>query len=305
MLQYESWDTLRRMRCALCGVSTSVALVFLSPSAPSCACEATSLRFAMLKNFDLSGKVALITGANAGIGFSYADALARSGADVVIWGRREDRNRKALRKLSVHGTRTHCECVDVGDEKAQIAGFGNALSKMGRLDCVIANAGFAGLSPIVDMSVQDYEGLLRVAQHGAFVTLREGARHMVDRANNGDPGGSLIATGSLTNFSGNWGLGHYSAAKSAVAAMIRTLAVEVGVHGIRANMICAGLIQTEMVPFGPESDFGKDAIAKTPLGRLGTPEDLAGLVVYLMSDASSYHTGDLITVDGGRRINGN
>src|SRR4029453_2710195 len=98
----------------------------------------------------------------------------------------------------------------------------------------------------------------------AFITLREGARHMVARAQTGDRGGSLIATGSLTNFAATPGIGHYAAAKSAVAGLIRTFALELGPHQIRANMVCAGLTTTEMVPVDDAPPFGPQAVAKLP-----------------------------------------
>ncbi len=258
----------------------------------------------MANLFDLSGKVALITGANSGIGFGYAEAIARAGGDVVVWGRRAERNREAVDCLAAYGTKVMAQQVDVADERAQVEAFAAAAEKMGRLDCVIANAGQVTLAPVVDMSLQEYEDLQRVAQSGAFLTLREGARQMVRQVEAGGAPGSLIATGSLTNFTAIWGLAHYAAAKSAVAAVIRTLAIELGEHGIRANMVCAGLIETEMVPFDNDHQMGRDAAAKIPIGRMGKPQDLAGIVVYLMSDASRYHSGDVITVDGGRSING-
>lgn len=254
--------------------------------------------------FDLTGKVALITGANAGIGLGYANAIAAAGGDVVLWGRRADRNTEAAAQVSQHGRRVLTDAIDVADEAAQKAGFERAISEMGRLDCVIANAGFAGLTPMIDLSTEELGRHIAISQVGAFVTLREGARHMVNRAEAGDAGGSLIATGSLTNFLGTWGVGHYAAAKSAIAGMIRNFAVELGAQGVRANMVCAGLIATDMTG-GPESGLKSLAEEKTPIPRMGTPDDLGGIVVYLMSDASRYHTGDLITIDGGRRINGN
>ena len=254
--------------------------------------------------FDLAGKVTLITGANSGIGFGFAEAIARARGDVVLWGRREDRNAEAAERLRAHGVRVATDAVDVADEDAQRRGFARALDAMGRLDGVIANAGFVTLSPLVDMSLAQYDELQRVAQYGAFITLREGARHMVARAQAGDRGGSLIATGSLTNFAATPGIGHYAAAKSAVAGLVRTFAMELGPHGIRANMVCAGLTKTEMVPFDDAHPFGQAAVAKIPLGRMAEPDDIGGIAVYLISDASRYHTGDLITVDGGRMING-
>lgn len=254
--------------------------------------------------FDLTGKVALITGANAGIGLGYADAIAAAGGDVVLWGRRADRNRAAAEEIGRHGHRVLTDEVDVADEGAQVKGFERAIAQMGRIDCVVANAGFAGLTPMVDLTTEELGQHIAISQVGAFVTLREGARHMVKRADEGNPGGSLIATGSLTNFMGTWGVGHYAVAKNGVAGMIRNFALELGAQGIRANMVCAGLIATEMTG-GPDSGLKTIAEEKTPIPRMGTPEDLGGIVVYLMSDASRYHTGDLITVDGGRRINGN
>jgi len=253
--------------------------------------------------FDLTGKVALITGANAGIGLAYAEAIARAGGDIVLWGRREDRNREAADHLASYGGRVLADAVDVADEQAQIAGFERAIAQMGRLDCVIANAGFAGVRLLVEMELEEYEALNAVAQRGAFVTLREGARHMVARAEAGDPGGSLIATGSLTNFVATPGTGHYAAAKSAVAGLIRTFAVELGRHGIRANLVCAGMVASDMM--APVLELMEKRMRDTnPIPRIGVPADLGGIVVYLMSDASSYHTGDTITIDGGSRVNG-
>jgi NAD(P)-dependent dehydrogenase (short-subunit alcohol dehydrogenase family) len=247
--------------------------------------------------FDIRGKVALITGANAGIGLGYAEAIASQGGDVVVWGRRADRNEEARKKLSAHGGRVLTDVVDVADEDAQIRGFEKAVAEMGRLDCVIANAGFMTPCGFKDMSFEHYHDLVRVAQHGAFITLREGVKHMVARVEAGGSPGSLIATGSLSNFQAIPGGAHYAAAKRAVAGMIKTIAVEYGGLGIRANMVCAGLIASEMVPADiPQvAELGR----KTPIGRIGQPADLAGIVVYLMSDAARYHTGDIITVDGG------
>jgi len=254
--------------------------------------------------FDLSGKVVLVTGANSGIGLAFADACAAAGADVVVWGRRADRNEEAGKRLRAHGRRVLTEVVDVADEAQQQAGFARALEAMGRLDGVVANAGTVTISPIVDMSLEQYDALQQVAQHGAFVTLREGARHMVERAKAGDRGGSLLATGSLTNFAATPFIAHYGAAKSAVQALVRSFALELGPHGIRANMVCAGLTKTEMVPFDDEHPLGREAVKKIPLGRMADPEEMGGIAVYLMSDAARYHTGDVITVDGGRMING-
>src|SRR5262245_48537247 len=132
--------------------------------------------------FDLTGKVTLITGANSGIGFGFAEAIARAGGDLVLWGRREDRNAQAAGKLRAHGVRVETDVVDVSDETAQQRAFARALERMGRLDGAIANAGSVTISALVDMSLKQYDELQRVAQYGAFITLREAARHMVERS---------------------------------------------------------------------------------------------------------------------------
>lgn len=247
--------------------------------------------------FDIRGKVALVTGANAGIGFGYAEAIASQGGDVVIWGRREDRNERARERLEAYGGRVWTDTVDVADEAQQVRGFERAIAEMGQLDCVIANAGFMSIAAFADMSYREYDDMLRVSQHGAFLTLREGLKHMVARVEAGGPPGSLLATGSLSNFQAVPGMAHYAAAKCAVAAMIKSIATDYGSLGIRANMVCAGLIASDSVP--GELPLIVEMGEKTPIGRVGQPSDLAGIVVYLMSDAARFHTGDLITVDGG------
>ena len=252
--------------------------------------------------FDLTGKVALVTGANAGLGLGFADALARAGADVVIWGRRPDRNAQAAEGLKKHGGRVHAQAVDVTAEAQVIAAMAEAVERMGRLDCVVANAGVASQAPFTEMTGEVWHGLLATNQHGAFYTLREAARHMTARARAGDPGGSLILNGSLSIFKGVPTMGHYAAAKGALNALSRTMAVELGPHGVRVNVLAPGFIVSEMTGQDPEllRAISEQVSATTPLGRVGYPEDLAGVVVYLASDASRYHSGDTLVVDGGQ-----
>ena len=194
--------------------------------------------------------------------------------------------------------------MDVSDEQQVIEGMSAAVSEMGRLDCVIANAGFATMSPMVDMTSETYHQLINVSQHGAFYTLREAARHMVARSKAGEPGGSLIACGSLSIFQGVAGMTHYAAAKGAIQSLTRSLAVELGPHQIRVNVVAPGFIASEMTQADPEVFKQLDAAVSesTPLGRSGQPEDLEGIVVYLASDLSRYHTGDTFVIDGGKRI---
>jgi NAD(P)-dependent dehydrogenase (short-subunit alcohol dehydrogenase family) len=253
--------------------------------------------------FDLTGKVALVTGANAGLGLGYARGLARAGADVVIWGRRADKNRAAVGELKKYGGRVSSRAVDVASESAVVEGMRAAVEEMGRLDCVVANAGFSSMvSSTTELSSEIYHQLLNTNLHGAFYTLREAARHMVERAKGGEPGGSLIVCGSLSIFAGVPGMAHYAAAKGALNSMTKTLAAELGPHQIRVNVVAPGFVATEMTQANPEVFKVVDAMisAKTALGRSGKPEDFEGIVVYLASDAAKYHTGDTLIVDGGQ-----
>jgi NAD(P)-dependent dehydrogenase (short-subunit alcohol dehydrogenase family) len=175
---------------------------------------------------------------------------------------------------------------------------------MGRVDCVFANAGFNSKAPsFPDMTSQMYHDLLGVNLHGAFYTLRAVARHMRERAQAGDKGGSIVACGSLSMFRGIQGMEHYGAAKGALACIIRGLAVEMGQYNVRANMIAPGFFFSGFMDGASQEQA--DAVVKhfssiTPLGRVGYLSDIEGPAAYLASDASSFQTGDIIVLDGGR-----
>jgi NAD(P)-dependent dehydrogenase (short-subunit alcohol dehydrogenase family) len=254
--------------------------------------------------FDLTGKVVLATGANSGIGLGFLQGCAKQHADVVVWSRRADKNAEALATLKELGAkRVHAEAVDVSDEAAVVEAFANTLRVMGRVDCVFANAGFhQRVESFADLSSTDYHALLDVNQHGAFYTLREAARHMRERAQHGDPGGSIVACGSLSIFHGLQGMEHYAAAKGALAAMIKGLAVELGQYGVRANMLAPGFIMTGMTDPARAAAISERFAKITPLQRPGYIADIEGPAAYLASDASRFHTGDILIVDGGRSV---
>lgn len=256
--------------------------------------------------FDLTGKVVLATGANSGIGLAFLHGCAKQGADVVVWGRRADKNADAIAELKALGApRAHAEDVDVSDEQAVEAAFASTLKVMGRVDCVFANAGYQNrASSFPDMTSEMYHDLLNVNLHGAFYTLRATTRHMRDRAIAGDRGGSIVVCGSLSMFQGRQGLEHYAAAKGALNAMVKGLAVEMGQYGVRANMIAPGMIMTGMTEDNPQTaSVIKHFSAITPLGRPGYMSDIEGPAAYLASDASIFQTGDILVIDGGRTVN--
>jgi NAD(P)-dependent dehydrogenase (short-subunit alcohol dehydrogenase family) len=256
------------------------------------------------KPFNLAGHVALVTGGNRGIGLGMADALAASGADVAIWGRKAEANDTAVAQLAAHGVRAKSWVVDVSDEAAVVTAMADTAAQMGRIDTVIANAGVGFGSPsFVDMTTETYRKVLAVNLDGVFFTLREACRHMVERAKAGDPGGSLVGIASLAAIEGAARNEAYAATKGAVISMIKSIAVEHARYGMRANAILPGWIATDMTQGAQDSPaFSEKVIPRVPARRWGTPDDFGGLAVYLASSASSYHSGDLLVVDGGYSI---
>ncbi len=251
--------------------------------------------------FDLSGKVALITGGHGGIGLGFADAIARAGAKVCIWGTREEKCVAAAEQVSTHSAEVRWLTCDVGDRSAVESGFEQTLSWFGRVDACFANAGVIGRAKsFLELDEEEWRRVLNTNLDGAFHTLQTAAKHMVQRAEQGDPGGRLVATASLAALSGAARNEHYAATKGALVSMIRALAVELARYGITANAVLPGWIETEMTKevFAWEK-FERGVLPRVPVRRWGRPEDFGGIAVYLTSDASSYHTGDSILIDGG------
>lgn len=254
--------------------------------------------------FNLSGKVALVTGGNRGIGLGMAKAMAQAGADIVIWGSNPERNLAAEQQLTSLGVRVKAQTVDVADEAQVAEGMEEAVAAMGRVDAVFANAGIGYGSPsFVEMKTEVYRKVLSVNLDGVFFTLREACRHMVERAKAGDPGGSLVGIASLAAIEGAAKNEAYAATKGAVISMIKSVAVEHARYGVRANAILPGWIATDMTAGAQgNSVFAEKVIPRVPARRWGEPEDFGGMAVYLASDASSYQSGTTIVIDGGYSI---
>jgi NAD(P)-dependent dehydrogenase (short-subunit alcohol dehydrogenase family) len=221
----------------------------------------------------------------------------------MIWGRNPQKTQTAVAALKEHGTGVYSRLVDVSKESEVVAGMKDAIQRMGRLDCVIANAGGVTVAPFHEITTEIYQDLINTAQHGGFWTLREAAKHMVERAQDGDPGGSLIVCGSLSIFAGGPHMAHYGAAKGALNSLSKGMAVDLAQYGIRVNVVAIGMTMTEMVEQNMERarPIIEASEKRIPMGRIGRTEDLQGIIMYLASDMSKYHTGDTITIDGGHR----
>lgn len=249
--------------------------------------------------FDLNGKVALITGGNGGIGLGMAQAIAQAGGSVAIWGTNEEKNARALAQVHSHGTDADAFLCNVADEEDVERAFAETVERFGRVDGCFANAGVSGrgaAKPFVERTLDDWRWMLGINLDGAFFTLRAAARHMIKRGG----GGRLVSTASLAAVSGAARNEHYAATKGALVSMTYALSVEMARYGITANAILPGWIETAMT----EKAFGWDKFAaavkpRIPVGRWGQGADFGGIAVYLMSDASAYHTGDTLLIDGG------
>lgn len=250
--------------------------------------------------FDLSGKVALVTGGNGGIGLGFAMGVARQGGDVCIWGRNGNKNQLALEQLKPFGTRVHAIACDVVDEVVVEQAFAETLAEFGRVDGCFANAGVGGGGRFDELTLEQWRRVMAVNLDGLFFSLRAAARHMKARAESGDAGGRLIGTSSIGAKLGMVGGEAYAGSKGAVLSIMKGLAVEYARYGVTANSILPGHIETAMTEETYKSEkFHSAIMPRIPARRWGTPEDFEGIAAYLMSDASRYHTGDSFIIDGG------
>lgn len=249
--------------------------------------------------FDLTGKTALVTGGNSGVGLGYARGMAREGANIVIWGRSAEKNAAAEAELREAGSPdVRSRNVEISSESAVQGAFDEAVEAAGgRIDCVVSNAGYGKSFPsIADIPTDEWQRMLDVHLNGGFYVVRAAARHMKRRALAGSGGGSILICGSLSVFGGAPGLMAYSAAKSALAGVMRSAAAELAQYGVRVNMVAPGYIKTGIVDDPAVDEFSAQ---RAPMKRVGTPADLEAIAAYLASDGASFHTGDMITIDGG------
>jgi NAD(P)-dependent dehydrogenase (short-subunit alcohol dehydrogenase family) len=254
-----------------------------------------------VSDFDLAGRVAIVTGGNGGIGLGMADALARAGCAVSIWGRNPEKTERARSQLRAHGGAVEARVCDVSDRAAVEAAFKTALAEFGRVDACFANAGIGGggRRSFVERSEEEWRRMFAANLDSVFHVFQVAARHMIERAERGDAFGRLVATSSTASLFGTARNEHYAATKAAVNALVRALAVELARHGITANAM-PGWIKSEMTAgIMANEKFVANVMPRIPMRRFGEAEDFGGIAVYLASKASSYHTAECFVIDGG------
>ena len=249
---------------------------------------------------DLRGHVALVTGGNSGIGLGMALGLAAAGADIAIWGTNPAKNEQAAEQLAATGVRVHAEICDVADEAAQEAAFARTVDALGAVDSVFANAGVSGgVRSITDLSLEEWRRVMAVNLDGAFLTLRTGARHLVERGE----GGSLVAVSSTSAVHGAAFQPHYGAAKTALLGLVRAMAVGLARHRIRVNALLPGWTDTALTAPGKANErFMEATIGRTPARRWADPAEFGPVAAFLADPSQTFHTGDTVTVDGGYTI---
>lgn len=255
--------------------------------------------------FDLTGRVAVVTGGNGGIGLGMAEALAGAGCAVSIWGRDAEKNRHALERLDATGSPVAAEICDVSDPEAVQRAFDATLARFGRVDGMFANAGVAGggRRSFLERDAAEWRQTFAVNLDGVVASFQVAGRHMAERAGQGDAFGRLVATSSVASLLGAARNEHYGATKGALNAMVRALAVELARYGVTANAILPGWIESEMTAsLMANEKFVTFNLPRIPARRFGRPEDFGGIAVYLMSGASAYHTGQVLVIDGGYTV---
>ncbi|OMB96695.1 SDR family oxidoreductase [Mycobacterium colombiense] len=246
--------------------------------------------------FGLRGKRALVTGASSGIGRKVAQAYVQAGADVAIAARNVEALERIAGELAADGAGKVVPIRCDVTRPDQVTGMvDRVIAELGGIDIAVCNAGVIDVVPMLDMSPEEFQRIQDTNVTGVFLTAQAAARAMVAQGR----GGVIITTASMSGSIINvpQQVGHYCASKAAVIHLTKAMAVEFAPHNIRVNSVSPGYILTELVE--PLTEFHRQWEPKIPLGRIGRPEELTGLYVYLASEASSYMTGSDVVIDGG------
>ena len=257
----------------------------------------------MSYSIDLSGRVALVTGASSGLGTQFAKTLASAGCGVVLAGRRIERLKSLRAEIESDGGSAHVVTVDVTDVHSIRAAVAHAETEMGTLDILINNSGVSTTQKLVDVSEEDYDYVFDTNTRGAFFVAQEVGKRMLARARGSAPGtftgGRIVNIASMAGLNALGQIGIYAMSKAAVIHMTRAMALEWGRYGINVNAICPGYIDTEINHHHWKTEQGKKLIDMLPRKRVGQPQDLDSVLMMLCANESHFINGAVIQADDG------
>jgi NAD(P)-dependent dehydrogenase (short-subunit alcohol dehydrogenase family) len=257
----------------------------------------------MAYSIDLSGRVALITGASSGLGTQFAKTLAAAGCGVVLAGRRVERLKTLRAEIEAGGGDAHVVAMDVTDIVSIKAGIAHAETEMGTLDILVNNSGVSTTQKIVDVTEEDYDYIFDTNTKGAFFVAQEVGKRMLARAKGAAPGtftgGRIVNIASMAGMRVLGQIGVYAMSKAAMIHMTRAMALEWGRYGINVNAICPGYIDTEINHHHWKSEQGKKLMEMLPRKRVGQPKDLDTTLLMLVANESHFINGAVIQADDG------
>jgi NAD(P)-dependent dehydrogenase (short-subunit alcohol dehydrogenase family) len=247
------------------------------------------------KLLELNGKTAVVIGGTSGIGRAIAHGLAEAGADVVPTSRRQEQVDAAAAEIEEMGRKTLRIASDVSDRVSLQNLLDESVKAFGKVDILINSAGTTKRAPTIDFSEEDWNWIMDVNLTGTLRSCQIFGRHFLERKY-----GKIVNIASLSTFVALYEVAAYSASKAAVASLTKSLAIEWAKHGINVNAIAPGVFRTALnEKLLDESERGKEFQTRTPAGRFGRVEELAGAAVYLSSDAANFVNGEILVVDGG------
>src|SRR5262245_28613029 len=268
-------------------------------SAPAVATGAQAVSYTI----DLSGRVALVTGASSGLGAQFARTLSTAGAAVVLAARRVERLKTLRAELEAAGGDAHVVALDVTDPHGIKAAVAHAETECGAIDILVNNSGVSVTNKLLDVGPEDYDYVMNTNTRGAFFVAQEVAKRMIARARGAAPGtftgGRIVNIASMAGLKVLGQLGVYSMSKAAVVHMTRAMALEWGRYGINVNALCPGYIDTEINHHYWQTDGGQKLMAMLPRRRVGAPQDLDTALMMLCANESHFINGTVLAADDG------